>query len=414
MISNSFDGGSREVSFDQLAFLHIPKTAGTSLTHVLASHWDCVRIIPNHEIVDSLKENELDKINLVAGHFYAHQLKHASLRRFTPITVLRDPIARLFSEYRFAFTSAENGEPLTVEMKYALDVSFFEYAFSRLGAVGRHPQLFIRGTVPGQVTPGFSPLGALFTSACAALNGMYVGLTEDLGAFVEKLFLQVGGPAPQIPLLNTQEKLLEDGLTQRQRETLSEVLAADYALYSFARDQMLMWMDGTTRDSHKANHRTILDAGKIPMIKPTSSEETVPSLFNQAVEGQDWVGVCQLLSKINVEQMTPALLEGFAKAALELEQPQYIAQVVRYAIMINLSIEERLRIARLFVVAKLVQDAWEIFVAGYHFLDHQDTSNEHLFITVVHLLVHNANAANAPDRLRQLVWHYRLRMQNMI
>ena len=414
MISKSFDDGSRELSLDRLAFLHIPKTAGTSLTHVLASHWSCVRIIPQHEIIDNLQENELDKINLVAGHFYAYQLKHPSLMRFTPITVLRDPIARLFSEYRFALTSVENGEPLTVEMKYALGVSFFEYAFSQLGAAGRHQQLDTLGAVPGQVTPGVSPLGMLFTSACAALNGMYVCLAGDLGAFVEKLFLQVGKPVPEIPLLNMQEKLLEDGLTQRQRETLREVLAADYALYNYGHDLMKRWLDAPPRMLKKSKEGTNMRQEGQPKEAETDWAQELVSQVSQAFERKDWSLVCELLSRQVASEIPDSDIEKFIHAAAELEQPQYLDQAIQHAIVADLSIESRLRIANTLLIAKLPQEAWDVFVSGYHFLDFRDNASEFLFISVTHFVLHLANASSTPDRLRAIAWHYGRRMGNIV
>lgn len=228
---------------DRLAFLHIPKTAGTSLTRALATHWGRVKIIGDNRILASMGPNDLKDVSLFAGHFYAHQLAHPALLGFTPITVLRDPLARLFSEYRFASTVAKSGQPLPPRMEFALKVSFFEYAFSEAGQAGLHAQLYILGIKSSMRTLKWTPQGEFLRSAQDTVSRMRIGITENLSPFVAKLFAEVGATVPAIPNLNTQEHSKEDGLTFSQRQTLREVLAADYALYNYGREQMERWLD---------------------------------------------------------------------------------------------------------------------------------------------------------------------------
>jgi hypothetical protein len=228
---------------DRLAFLHIPKTAGTSLTRALASHWGRVKIIGDNGILAKMAPGDLKDISLFAGHFYAHQLNHPALSGFTPITVLRDPLARLFSEYRFASTVAKSGQPLPPRMEFALKVSFFEYAFSEEGQAGLHAQLYILGIKPSMRTLKWIPQGEFLRNAQDTVSRMRVGITENLSPFVAKLFAEVGVAVPEIPNLNTQEHSEGDGLTFSQRQTLREVLAADYALYNYGREQMERWLD---------------------------------------------------------------------------------------------------------------------------------------------------------------------------
>jgi hypothetical protein len=227
---------------DRLAFLHIPKTAGTSLTRALATHWGRVKIIGDNRILGEMAPDGLKNISLFAGHFYAHQLNHPALAGFTPITVLRDPLARLFSEYRFASTVAKLGQPLPPRMQFALKVSFFEYAFSEWGTAGRHSQLFILGAKAPPFPLKSIPLGDILENAKRVVSQMRVGVTDNLNPFVAKLFAEMGLPSPKISNLNTQERAESDGLTFSQRQTLREVLAPDYALYEYGRDLMEQWL----------------------------------------------------------------------------------------------------------------------------------------------------------------------------
>ena len=95
-------------SLARLAFLHIPKTAGTSLTEVLARRWGRVRIVAEcAELYAPSAAEAFRGLNLVAGPFYAFQLDLPALRGFAPVTVLRDPLDRLVSSWRFARSCAE-------------------------------------------------------------------------------------------------------------------------------------------------------------------------------------------------------------------------------------------------------------------------------------------------------------------
>ncbi len=230
----------------RLAFLHMPKTAGTSLTRVLAGHWGRVRIIGQWEALRDTPPEGLADITLFAGHFFAYQLAHPALAGFAPVTVLRDPLARLFSEYRFARDTAARGQPLTQQMRYAVEIGFFEYAFSGPGAWGRHAQLFILGRKDAADRPQARPQAAVLARAKQRLEAMHaVGLTEALQTFVARLFAEAGAPPPpDLPRLLVQDEMAADGLTRAQREVLREVLAPDYALLDHARGLMLRWLDG--------------------------------------------------------------------------------------------------------------------------------------------------------------------------
>jgi hypothetical protein len=239
-------GTAPAVGLDRLAFLHVPKTAGTSLTQVLASHWGRVRIVGRFEELRDTPPDGLADITLFAGHVFAYQLDHPALAGFAPVTVLRDPLARLVSEYRFARACAEQGRPLTALMRYATRTGFFEYAFCGECAWGRHAQLFILGLPDGQTRPLAVPQAELLERARRRLETFRaVGLTEALEPFVSRLFAEAGAtPPPSLPHLLDQGDPEEIGLTAAQTGVLREVLAPDYALHDHARALMLRWLDG--------------------------------------------------------------------------------------------------------------------------------------------------------------------------
>jgi Sulfotransferase family len=88
-------------------FLHIPKTAGTSFFLMLQNAFSDSRVrriqhVDQHiqATIDTIVEAELDEITCVAGHLPIH-LFRSCLDRFQPFTVLRDPVDRVLSLFRF-------------------------------------------------------------------------------------------------------------------------------------------------------------------------------------------------------------------------------------------------------------------------------------------------------------------------
>lgn len=111
-----------------LVFMHIIKTAGTSLRHALAAHYAAHEIAPQQfleEMEDVGAEAVRDRYRLMMVHF---GFGLASALAPNMITVLRDPIDRIVSIYNFwrGVPLPESG-PVDRALRYARELSFSDF-----------------------------------------------------------------------------------------------------------------------------------------------------------------------------------------------------------------------------------------------------------------------------------------------
>lgn len=83
-----------------LYFLHIPKTAGTTLTSILDRRFAAADICPTkmwHKLL-KIPRSELASYRLIRGHFY-HYVHQVLPQEPVTVTFLRDPVERALSHY---------------------------------------------------------------------------------------------------------------------------------------------------------------------------------------------------------------------------------------------------------------------------------------------------------------------------
>ena len=85
----------------KLAFIHAPKTAGTSFTRALARGWPRRRGFASREGSAGLSPAELGQLDMVAGHFHAFHMEKPAFADFVRVTLVRDPFDRLISSWHF-------------------------------------------------------------------------------------------------------------------------------------------------------------------------------------------------------------------------------------------------------------------------------------------------------------------------
>lgn len=84
-----------------LVFLHLPKTGGTTLHHHFSAHFTPEETCPErYSNLQSYSLEELRQWRFFSGHFNADEIRRIPRPLFV-VTVLRDPIERLLSNYYF-------------------------------------------------------------------------------------------------------------------------------------------------------------------------------------------------------------------------------------------------------------------------------------------------------------------------
>lgn len=251
-ILSGADRPSSEGSKRKLAFIHIPKTAGTSLTTTLMGGWPRARVVATQAQFDAISDDEIESLDLVAGHFRAYRFEDRRLPDFAAVTVLRDPFERLFSSYRFARAAViERGVDADAAMRLAAENTFGDWCLSRFGYAQLHNHLWFLG-LNAYDRPARIPLRQVLAQAKARLDRIHVGTTDNLDSFVGYLFRlrELPEPAPVANMNITRRYEPEEaGLTAAQKSELIDLMRPDYELLAYGRDLMLRRIEALARAS---------------------------------------------------------------------------------------------------------------------------------------------------------------------
>jgi hypothetical protein len=221
---------------ERFFFVHVQKTAGTSLAFRLRRHFgrdavyprpsddrDAVLSVPH--LVERWRADG-DRMRVVTGHFplCTTELLDGG---FTTLTVLREPVERTLSYLRH-HKVFERDDPRTVEEVYA---DPFRYH----GLVHNHMvkmfSLTVEEMTAGMLTKvDFGP--EHLARACANLESVdVVGLQEDFEGFCDELRQRFGWELGPPTVMNRTEPL---EVADAFRSRILEDNALDVAFYEFA------------------------------------------------------------------------------------------------------------------------------------------------------------------------------------
>lgn len=221
-----------------LVFVHIPRTAGSTLNAVLdrCYHRGHVYSVDPYDIHDSLASycRAPGRWKVVRGHIGAESVVGDR------VTILRDPVERVVSEYLYA-----RERPRHHEHQHANAMTLGEYV--RRGLVtGVDNQAVRQLAGPADVSMGpgkfpFVPFGRcsrdMLERAWVNLAGFAViGFTDAMPAFVDACAERFGWDAPPVPHMNaTTSALMPSPDEVRQ---IREQNHLDVALYQSARTEL--------------------------------------------------------------------------------------------------------------------------------------------------------------------------------
>src|SRR5262249_25272292 len=86
---------------DTVFYLHVPKTAGSTLADILDAKFDSAVIFHSHLLNDLMKlsVHNLAAYRFIHGHFPYTVVNNLLQKRFVGITMLRNPIDRVISQF---------------------------------------------------------------------------------------------------------------------------------------------------------------------------------------------------------------------------------------------------------------------------------------------------------------------------
>jgi hypothetical protein len=208
----------------RVIFMHIPKTAGSSVSLFMKSHFGSSR---SRRVVtlDETRGRRVfaDEINAaraaryVGGHFGWDTLEEIRGDAFV-FTFLRDPVQRLKSAYWHLRGEADVGTEIAT--RYPTFRAFIESNDSRTRDV---MACQLAGSFASE-TPSLAPEGVAARAISHLATFDYVGFTENFNSDFAHIAAAAGLPAPTIaPRTNVSAERLAGAARENARAPLSEI-----------------------------------------------------------------------------------------------------------------------------------------------------------------------------------------------
>ena len=131
LLGQSAPAPYRSWNKEAVAFIHLHKTGGTTLHALLAASFPKKRVCPERfETLHLWSPSELSNYDLFSGHFDCFALHYIPRQRVRTVTMLRDPVERQISHYRFCCSHSPGVFVQNRNAKLANDLGpeeFFEH-----------------------------------------------------------------------------------------------------------------------------------------------------------------------------------------------------------------------------------------------------------------------------------------------
>ena len=214
----------------KLCYLHFPKTAGTALaTYLVPKRGDRLSIAQWQD-----GETDLSAYDWVHGHIFYDQVQNGYMHRPYLMTMLRNPIERLYSLYRFLGRKPELDLHDRVK-----DMTFREFVEARIGSNVYMNQLtgsvvYGDDNVPTIEFEG-TPEARMRLARQRLANFDYVGITESFGYSMLLLSHDLGfEPAWAISTANSAPTATSRAdIEPETLELIRQYAGADMQIYNY-------------------------------------------------------------------------------------------------------------------------------------------------------------------------------------
>ncbi|MBD1381913.1 sulfotransferase family 2 domain-containing protein [Metabacillus arenae] len=231
-------------------FVHIPKTAGSTLRRILKKQYDPSEICfankeEMKEKLTNFSKEELEKLKCINGHICFGIHEYLSNRPYVYYTMLRDPVEQVISEYYYILRKPNNMAHNKVK-----NMSFEEFIYSDefKGHTSNRQTCFISGEPKKDLSKAKENLMKHFS---------IVGITE---MFEESVFLinqELGWKNFSLKknINVTKNRPTRDDIPEHVIETLKKNNELDIELYHFGKELLEKKIQNLSSKSRKEmNH----------------------------------------------------------------------------------------------------------------------------------------------------------------
>lgn len=223
-------------------FLHIQKTAGTSIVKMAAAHYGNANCSSHGDFSGKLPE-EFFSTQFVSGHFGYDYAKALMPERYC-FTFLRDPAERILSLYYFYCANNPDTFPM---YRVAHENKLTD--FLRLGLKDPMVRSRIWNNQVWQLACGwenpsnkgigsFSPSELLYLAKKHLDDFSYVGFTENFDDDMVEITRSIGMMLPEVQVhSNCTSRPTYNELNGEDRALLAELTKLDQELYDYAKQQ---------------------------------------------------------------------------------------------------------------------------------------------------------------------------------
>jgi len=243
----------------KLFFMHIAKSAGTSLNKYIESHYSSKKVFTHLESNKDWKSKEITKdYDFLSGHLRIHVIsRFLDLSDYSIITLLRDPLEHVISHIswvryigedeksRFFLSHPQAIRDLSLKLK-SMDFSDYDqlkYFIDNIDDPARHlfdncqTRYFLHDQTNCHIT---EELAYMALKAFSFFD--IIGVTEKYDQFIKLLNLKMNWKHSRKPNphLNVQKKTYGlDFNDPKLREILSRLIFADQIVYNKAKNIFL-------------------------------------------------------------------------------------------------------------------------------------------------------------------------------